>query len=139
MSTEQAELLIKEAETVARQSYAPYSNFPVGAAVMSKSGRLHMGANIENASYGLTVCAERVALMNAMMAGNAAKQDITALAVWAAKPTNHAVTPCGACRQVMVELMHPNAAVVHFCSEKPGELKIVPVKDLLPGAFSLSS
>ena len=83
-------------------AYVPYSKFPVGAAILLKDGSIHTGTNIENASYGLSMCAERTCLFHAISQG-IQKSDITAMAI--ATPQDHLVSPCGACRQVMRELM----------------------------------
>ncbi len=86
------------AKAAARHSYSPYSGFPVGAAVLTSDGRLFTGTNIENASFGLTICAERVAIFSAAAAG---ARQIVAVAVYT--PTSTPTTPCGACRQVIRE------------------------------------
>ena len=86
------------ARAAAGKAYAPYSHFRVGAACLTGSGRIHAGANVENASYGISICAERVAVFRAISEG---EQDIRALAVFT--PTAEPVTPCGACRQVLCE------------------------------------
>lgn len=98
----EARSLIARARERLADAYAPYSHFPVAAAVLDDQGRVFTGVNVENASYGLTMCAERVAIFSAVAAG--AKR-IVAVAV--TSKSTQAVTPCGACRQVMAE----------FCSE----------------------
>lgn len=94
--------LIDAAIKAYTHAYVPYSKFPVGAAILLKDGSIHTGANIENASYGLSMCAERTCLFHAVSEG-VKKSDITAMAI--ATPQDHLVSPCGACRQVMRELM----------------------------------
>ncbi|MEO0080319.1 MAG: cytidine deaminase [candidate division WOR-3 bacterium] len=86
------------ASRAARRAYCPYSNFPVGAAVLTEEGRIFSGANVENASYGLTICAERVAIAKAVSAG---ARRIRAVLVFA--PTKELPPPCGACLQVISE------------------------------------
>lgn len=90
------EVLLSAARAAAKKAYAPYSEFTVGAALMDENGVIYTGCNIENVSYGLTVCAERVALFNALSQG---ARRFIALALSAEEP----VTPCGACRQVLAE------------------------------------
>lgn len=96
ISPSQRDLLLKMAQTVRPRAYAPYSHFKVGAAVLGANGQIYTGVNIENASFGLTVCAERNAI-GALVADGETK--ITAVAVC----TSNGVTPCGACRQVLLE------------------------------------
>lgn len=96
MLSEDEERLLREAKRAAEKAYAPYSGFPVGAALLANNGVLFTGCNVENASYGLTVCAERVALFKAVSEG---ARSFSALAVWA--PV--AKWPCGACLQCLAE------------------------------------
>ena len=118
--------LIDAATEASRNSYSPYSSFPVGAAVLTESGRIYSGTNIENASYGASVCAERVAIFKAVSEGD---MNITALAVY----TNAAnlAFPCGLCLQVMSE----------FCGDIPVILasdtlvRIYQFSELLPHRF----
>src|SRR5260221_5656245 len=90
--------LKRRARDAARHAYAPYSNFPVGAAVLADDGNVHVGANVENASYGLAMCAERTAIFQAVARG---ARRIRAVAVYTSTQT--VTTPCGACRQVIAE------------------------------------
>lgn len=106
------EQLKPHAKTAAGLSYSPYSKFPVGAAVISSAGSIYRGCNVENASFGLTQCAERSAITAAVGDG-AEPGTLTSLLIYTPGDTAHA--PCGACRQVMHELMMENALVVSCC------------------------
>ena len=108
-------------------AYAPYSNFQVGAAVLTASGRIFRGGNIENAAYPMTVCAERVALFSAYAAG---EREIVALAV--VTDTEDVASPCGACRQVIFELAQQSALVL---MNLHGEQRRTTPGELLPGGF----
>ncbi|MGB9780358.1 cytidine deaminase [Caldanaerobacter sp.] len=121
--------LIEIAKEARENAYAPYSNFKVGACVITEDGNIYKGCNIENASFGLTVCAERVAMFNAYSAG---ERKLKAIAVVA--DTDGPVSPCGACRQVMMELGGEDMVVI--LSNMKGDHAIMTVKDLLPGAFT---
>lgn len=117
-----------EAATAARlQAYAPYSSFLVGAAVLAE-GRIFSGCNIENASYGLTNCAERTAIFKAVSEG---ARKIEAMAVVADSPGP--VSPCGACRQVIAEFAQ--GAVPVYAANLSGMRRTWTVEELLPGAF----
>ena len=126
-----AEVLLAAAREAAEQAHCPYSNFHVGAAVRCTDGTVVSGCNVENASYGLTICAERVALFNCVAQGLQPLE----LAVSCVDAQENAPLPsrmpCGACRQVMQELM-PNDAIVHI--DGIGERRI---EQLLPDGFSL--
>ena len=123
--------LISKAKEARALSYSPYSKFAVGAAVLTKDGRVFLGANIENSSYPLTMCAERNALYNAMMDGYK-KEDLVALALIA--DTDEPCSPCGACRQVISELFPEDAPI--YMASLNGKEKETTVKELLPFAFS---
>lgn len=110
MSDDQKSLLIERARGASAGAYAPYSGFSVGAAVLDSDGQVHVGCNVENASYGLTSCAERNALAAAMVAG---QKDLVAIAIYV--PGLKLFEPCGACRQVMLELMPATASVYSAC------------------------
>lgn len=125
------EELIAEAFKAMKNSYAPYSNFHVGAALECRDGRVFYGANIENASYGATNCAERSAVFSAYSNG-VRKDDIVALAIVADGDT--VATPCGICRQVLSELLKPDTPI-YMSNGK--ETMVSCMKELLPSAFSM--
>ena len=127
---EAKELVLKAIEA-RKLSYSPYSHFKVGAAVLAKDGSVFVGANIENSSYGLCMCAERNALYNAYMHGYK-KEDFVALAL--AADTEGPCSPCGACRQVISELF-PVKTPIYMANLK-GDIKETNVEELLPFAFS---
>ncbi|MFA5536336.1 MAG: cytidine deaminase [Bacillota bacterium] len=124
------ELLLraKEARLLA---YAPYSNFAVGAALLTSTGEVFTGCNIENASYGLTICAERVAVAKAVSTGF---NEFQGIAIYAGG--EDPVTPCGACRQVLLEFGGETDVVM---GNAQGVQLIMKVKELLPEAFALGS
>jgi len=124
--------LIQEALKARELSYSPYSKFKVGAAILTKDDRIFYGANIENASYSLCICAERNALYNAYMNGYK-REDIVAMALVA--DTKNPVSPCGACRQVMSELMLPNTPIYMGSVQKKVAIKTTTPHELLPFAF----
>ena len=123
--------LIKKAEEARKLSYSPYSKFAVGAALLTKDGHVFFGANIENSAYPLCMCAERNAIYNGMMNGYK-KDDFAALALIA--DTDEPCSPCGACRQVISELLPLDTPI--YMANLKGEVKEVTVQDLLPFAFS---
>lgn len=122
--------LIKEAKLARLKAYAPYSKFLVGAALLCSDGTVFHGANVENSSYPLCMCAERNALYHAYMNGYH-KDDFVALALIG--DTERPISPCGACRQVMQELLPSNAKVI--MSNIKGDIKVVEMKEILPFAF----
>jgi cytidine deaminase len=123
----QRQKLKAAAKAAAARAYAPYSKFRVGAAVLTESGKVFSGCNVENASYGLCNCAERTAIFSAIAAG---ERKIRCVVVYT--PTKTATAPCGACRQVINEF-GPDARVISFCSGRE-ELDVT-LGALLPGAF----
>lgn len=127
MTEQEVEYLVGQAVVAREKAYVPYSDFAVGAAVLTGEGEIFTGCNIENASYGATCCAERVALFKAVSEG---QKDIKAIAVVAA--ASEPVPPCGICRQVMVELA-PQAVVA--MANLHGKIEIKEVAQLLPGPF----
>lgn len=122
--------LLEAASLAKVNSYSPYSNFRVGAAAMMKDGVIISGTNVENASYGLSNCAERSCLFSVYSQGYR-KDDIVAMAV--SGDTNDFISPCGACRQVMCELLNETCSI--FLINKKGEYKEIKVKRLLPFSF----
>ena len=121
--------LVAAAKAASAQAYCPYSGFAVGAAVRAADGRVFAGCNVENASYGLAMCAERNAVFHAVAAG---ARDIIAVAVYT--PTPVYATPCGACRQVLLEFGR-NAEVL--CACESAERGRFTVASLLPHGFAL--
>ncbi|MEY4167856.1 MAG: cytidine deaminase [Blastocatellia bacterium] len=128
MNQHPLEELIDAARRVRQLAYAPYSDFAVGAVVESRCGRLFTGCNVENASYGLTLCAERVALSKAISEGF---RDLVRVVVIA--DTRVPIPPCGACRQLIIELAGPEAEVV--LANLAGERIATTAATLLPSAF----
>ena len=124
-----ATALIRHALRAQKKACAPYSKFHVGAALITRKGKVFSGANVESASYGLTCCAERVALFHALTSG---EKDFVAIAVVAR--ADGGAMPCGACRQLLAEYA-PDAMVYVADSAKPSKIKDFAVKALLPGAF----
>lgn len=122
--------LVKEAIAAREKSYSPYSNFKVGAAVLLKDGKVIHGTNIENASYGLAMCAERNAVFNAYSQGYK-KADIQALAI--VGQTKEPISPCGACRQVLNELLSKTTPI--YLANLQGDVKTTTIEELLPYSF----
>ncbi len=128
----QRNTLIAAARAAATRAHCPYSHFPVGAALLAADGRIFTGANVENASYGLTICAERVALFQAVHAG---ARRFLALALSAGDRTP--ATPCGACRQTLAEFCDDTLRI--WCTPRTGNtLMQTTLGALLPHAFRLS-
>jgi len=117
--------LQQAAEQAQKMAYAPYSKFAVGAALLAADGTIYAGCNVENASYGLTICAERNAIAHAVLCG--AKQFIAVAVV-----TENGVTPCGACRQVLAEF-GPRMTVI--VADTRGKQQVYSLAELLPAAF----
>lgn len=122
--------LLKQAIEARKNAYVPYSQFKVGAAILLKNGEVIKGSNIENASFGLTNCAERSALYSLYSQGYK-KEDIVAIAV--SGDTESPISPCGACRQVMMELVPSNTPI--YLTNLRGDVKETSTKELLPYAF----
>lgn len=133
--TDQDQDLIAAARAAAAHSYSPYSNFAVGAALRFADGSVVTGTNIENASYGMALCAETVAVAKAMADG--ARGGLEALAVTG--PGTDPITPCGRCRQVLYELAALGGTDPDVLCVGPDEIKRVKLSVLLPEAFGPAS
>ena len=121
---------IEEANKMLAKAYIPYSKFPVGAALVTKEGKIYTGCNIENASYGLCNCAERTAIFKAVSEG---ERNFSYLVITG--ETDGPISPCGACRQVIAEFCDPKMRVL--LTNVKGDEKEVTVEQLLPGAFTI--
>ena len=123
--------LVKEACKAREKAYVPYSRFKVGAALLTKNGKIYHGCNIENASYGLTNCAERSAFFSALSDGCRAGEFVKLAVVG---QTDDVISPCGACRQVISELAEKDCQII--LANLNGKIKKTFIAELLPGAFS---
>src|SRR5215831_19350299 len=132
LSPQELDRLLDTARQALKRAYAPYSNFHVGAAVLTEQGQVFSGCNVENASYGLTICAERSAIVTAVQQAAGAKLAIRAVAV--ANGDELPCSPCGACRQVIFEFGE-NAIVIFKNQRGYVQQRIT---DLLPESFRLS-
>lgn len=126
LSDEKRQELIQKANQARSRAYAPYSNYQVGAALLTKKGQIFTGVNVENAAYPDSICAERSAVFNAVSAG---ERDFEAIAV----ATRNGGTPCGSCRQVLSEFGLD--IVVLLADENENLIQEKTVRELLPGAF----
>ena len=122
--------LLQAAEESRAKAYAPYSNFHVGAAVLGANGKIYSGCNVENASFGLTCCAERNAIFAMITAGETEIREILIIG-----ESEEFLPPCGACRQVIAEFAQP-PAVVHMCNRE-GVCRDTTVGELVPFIFHL--
>jgi cytidine deaminase len=125
ISDHQTDELVAAAVQAREKAYAPYSHFAVGAAVRTVDGTIYAGCNVENASFGLTICAERNAIAHAVVQG---AREFTAIAV----VTENGVTPCGACRQVLTEF---NPAMMVIVADTSGHRHVYRLSELLLDAF----
>lgn len=124
------EEMIELAEKASKNAYVPYSKFPVGACILAESGNIYTGCNFENASYGLTICAERNAVGTAIANG---EKKIRAIAIFS--PNMQNCTPCGACRQVLAEFKSEDGLdVITKCNDG---LRVHSIEELLPEGFQL--
>jgi cytidine deaminase len=121
--------LVDLARQARKRAYAPYSHFPVGAALLGRSGRVYSGCNVENASYPLCMCAERTAVFKAVSEG---EQDFEAIAV----VTATGAMPCGACRQVLGEFGGPNGDLRVIVADLEGYNRTFTIDQLLPEGFT---
>lgn len=124
------DVLFKKAQEVSKNAYAKYSEFIVGASVLAQSGKIYTGCNIENASYGLAICAERSAIANAIANG---EKSILAVAIYS--PNMENCLPCGACRQVIFEFQKDKE--VEIITKTHAGYKIYKINELLPEGFKL--
>ena len=142
MKQEVLKLLIEEAEKARMMAYAPYSKYLVGAALVVPSGRIYTGCNVENASYGLTNCAERTAIFKAVSEG---QRHIDAIAIVGGPLYEKDVAdncdyayPCGACRQVMAEFLPESGDIEVVVAKSIDDYKVFHLSELLPYTFDLS-
>lgn len=127
LTNDERRTLIQAAVEIRKRAYVPYSNYPVGAAVRTKTGKIYTGVNVENAAYPHTMCAERVAIFKAVSEGET-EFDVVAVV------TNNGGSPCGGCRQVMAEFGLDT--IVLFADGKGNLTKETTVNELLPEAFT---
>jgi cytidine deaminase len=120
--------LVELAQEVKKNAYAPYSKFAVGAALLTESGNVYTGCNVENVSYGATICAERVAIGKAVSEGHT---KIKAIAI--TSNSVDTIFPCGICRQVLTEFSDENLKVL--CTDRDGNISHFKLIELLPHAF----
>ncbi len=127
-------LLVEKAQSAKDMSYSPYSDFRVGAALLSKSGNIYLGANIENSSYGAALCAERTAFSRAVMAGEREFSAIAIVGAPSGEEPRRICSPCGICRQVMAEHCSKDFEIILYDGEK---LEVYTLGELLPLGFRL--
>ena len=121
--------LVERAKEARGFAYAPYSKFRVGAALLTKTGKIYTGCNIENIGFSPTVCAERTAIFKAVSEG---EKEFEAIAIISDLETT--VYPCGVCRQVMTEFFKPDTPII--CADKEGEFKVHKFSEVMPFAFT---
>lgn len=121
--------LVELAKKASQHAYVPYSDFSVGAALVTEDGHVFQGCNVENASFGLTNCAERTAIFKAVSEGY---RDFSALAIYG--QTEKPISPCGACRQVMAEFFRPDSEITLI--GKDNQTVVMTVEELLPYSFT---
>ena len=121
--------LVELARQARKRAYAPYSHFPVGAALLGRSGRVYTGCNVENASYPLCICAERTAVVKAVSEG---EREFQAIAVITAT----GATPCGGCRQILREFGGPDGDLKVIVADTAGRIRTFTIAELLPEGFT---
>ena len=124
-------LLMDKAKDASKNSYSPFSRFAVGAAALMSSGKIYQGCNVENSSFGMTICAERCAIFKAVSEG---EKELVAIAIYS--PNSDSCYPCGACRQVMYEFQRDEEEVI-VITENLGALEIKPLSYFLPCGFKI--
>ncbi len=135
LDEDRARALLASAREARAHAYVPYSRFPVGAALLAEDGSLFTGCNVENASYGLTNCAERTAVFKAVSEGRTAFRAIAVVG-----PQDDLLcAPCGACRQVLYEFGPEMVLVTPAGADQPGGVRMTTVGALLPGAFDAAA
>ncbi len=125
-------LLMQKAKEASKKSYSPFSKFAVGASVLASDGKIYSGCNIENSSFGMTICAERCAIFKAVSEG---EKEILAVAIYS--PNEDDCYPCGACRQVMYEFQ--GQSEIQIITEKDGKNIIRAMSDFLPYGFKIGA
>lgn len=130
----ESEELFNFAKEISKNSYSPYSNFPVGAACLFEDGKIYKGVNVENVSYGLTLCAERNALSTAAAEGE--KTGLIAIAIYS--PEQKMCVPCGACLQWMAEFKNPNKDVLIILEDNNGNIAEYTLSNFLPYNFKIN-
>lgn len=123
--------LLEYAKEASKKSYSPYSKFPVGACVLYESGNIYQGCNVENASYGLTLCAERNAMSSAIVKGETSK--ITAIAIYS--PKQKRCLPCGACRQWLSEFAKNEKETKIILEDINDEILVLSLEEIFPYGF----
>lgn len=131
LSAAQQRRLVSAARKAQRNAYAPYSHFSVGAALLTKNGKIYTGCNVENAAYPSGICAERTAIFKAVSEG---EREFMAIAV--VGPTEQPIAPCGACRQVMTEFSDADSPLIVISCSADGLALVETLADLLPRSFS---
>lgn len=127
-----AKQLLESAKAAREKAYAPYSDFHVGSALITDKGTIFSGCNVENTSYGLTICAERTAIFKMISEGENRIDEILVIG-----DTDEYLPPCGACRQVIAEFSHKDT-IIYMCNRQ-GEFKQIKVGELIPFTFFLEN